>query len=100
MFDHSTTTVLSESTLALVDELRSVREKVKSLKSREESIRKVLLQELVDSAEGITSSGVPVVALDQQLRTRVDANRLHALYPDVWEDCQVETTVQVLRLPE
>lgn len=100
MFTHDTTTVLSDSTLALVEELRSVREATKGLKAREDEIRKILLEELKDSDEGITASGVPVVTVERQSRTRTDGNRLQALYQDVWKDCQVETTVQVVRLPE
>lgn len=99
MYD-DTTTILTDSNLALVDELRSTREFVKKLKAREDEIRKILLEELKDSDQGITASGVPVVEIDRQSRTRVDNNRLQALYQDVWEDCQIESTVQVLRLPE
>ena len=99
MYD-DTTTVLTESNLALVDELRSTREFIKKLKAREDDIRKILLEDLKDSDQGVTASGVPVVEIDRQSRTRVDSNRLQALYQDVWEDCQIETTVQVLRLPE
>ena len=98
MFD--TTTVLSQSNLDLVSELRSNREFSKKLKSREDEIRKILLEELKDSEQGITASGVPMIEVDRQSRTRVDGNRLQALYQDVWEDCQIESTVQVLRLPE
>lgn len=99
MYD-DTTTVLTESNLALVEELRSTREFSKKLKAREDEIRKILLEELKDSEQGITASGVPMIEVDRQSRTRVDSNRLQALYQDVWEDCQIETTVQVLRLPE
>lgn len=100
MIDQDTTTVLSDSNLALVEELRTVRDTIKGLKGRESDIRKTLLEELKDSDQGITASGVPIVAIDRQVRTRVDNNRLQALYQDVWKDCQVESIVQVLRLPE
>ena len=99
MYD-DTSTVLTESNLALVEELRSTREFVKKLKAREDEIRKILLEELKDSDQGITASGVPMIEVDRQSRTRVDGNRLQALYQEVWEDCQIESTVQVLRLPE
>ena len=98
MYDDST--VLSDANLALVEELRSTREFSKKLKAREDEIRKILLEELKDSEQGITAAGVPMIEVDRQSRTRVDGNRLQALYQDVWEDCQIETTVQVLRLPE
>lgn len=100
MFDHDTTTVLSESTLALVEELRSVRETIKGLKDRESKIRETLLIDLKDVSEGLTASGVPVVTIDRQSRTRVNGDRLQALYPDVWADCQTATTVETIRLPE
>lgn len=100
MFDVDTTTVLSDDNLALVEELRSVREFIKGLKTREDEIRKTLLQELKDSEQGLTAAGVPVIEIQRQSRTRVDSNRLQALYQDVWKDCQIETSVEVLRLPE
>lgn len=92
--------VLSASNLTLVDELRSTRELVKKLKAREDEIRKVLLAELADVEVGLTAAGVPVIEIERQARTRVDSKRLQALYEDVWDDCQVETTVEVLRLPD
>lgn len=100
MFDGDPAVVLSDVSLALVDELRSIRESVKALKAREEVVRAAILTELVDCSEGLTAAGVPVVTIDRQVRTRVDGDRLQALYPDVWKDCQTETVVQTVRLPE
>jgi predicted phage-related endonuclease len=100
MFDLDFQTVLSDSNLALVEELRSTREFIKKLKAREDEIRKILLVELKESEQGITAAGVPMIEVQRQSRTRVDGNRLQALYHEVWEDCQIETTVSVLRLPE
>lgn len=94
------TTVLSDDNLALVDELRFVRESSKALKSREEEIRKILLDELKDVEYGITASGAPMIEVQRQTRTRVNGDRLQALYKTAWDDCQIETTVQVLRFPE
>lgn len=99
MFD-DTTTVLSDPTLALVEELRSVRESIKGLKASEERLRKALLVELEDIETGLTASGVPVITIDRQDRTRVDGDRLQALYPDAWKDCQATSVVQTVRLPE
>lgn len=94
------TTVLSDTSLALVDELRSTREFIKKLKAREDDIRKILLNDLKDVEHGITASGLPVIEVQRQTRFRVDSSRLQALYEDAWEDCQVESTVEILRLPE
>lgn len=99
MYDDSTI-ILNDANLALVEELRSVRETSKSLKAREDEIRKILLEALKYSEQGITASGVPMIEVQRQPRTRVDGNRLQALYQDVWDDCQIATTVEVLRLPE
>lgn len=92
--------VLTDSNLALVEELRSIREFTKSLKAREDEIRGILLAELKDADTGLTAAGVPVISVDRQTRTRVDSKRLQALYEEVWEDCQIETTVEALRFPE
>lgn len=100
MTDYADSAVLSAANLTLVEELRSTRELVKKLKAREDEIRKVLLAELADIEIGLTAAGVPVIEVERQARTRVDSKRLQALYEDVWDDCQVETTVEVLRLPD
>lgn len=97
---YNSATVLSDSDLALVEELRSVRETSKALKAREDEIRKTLLTALKDSDQGLTASGASVVEVQRQPRTRVDTNRLQALYQSAWDDCQISTTVEVLRLPE
>lgn len=100
MFDLDHTTVLSDTTLSLVEELRSVRESIKGLKTREGKIREILLAELKDTEQGLTASGVPVITIDRQVRSRLNGDRLQALYKDAWDDCQVETTVETIRLPE
>lgn len=100
MTDYADSTVLSPLSLALVEELRNTRDSVKQLKAREAEIRKILLGELADSSLGLTAGGAPVIEVERQARTRVDTTRLQALYEDAWEDCQVESTVEVLRFPE
>lgn len=94
------TVVLSDPNLALVEELRTVRETIKSLKGREEQIRDVLLAELKDAEFGIAASGEPLIEVQRQPRSRLDGKRLQALYEDAWDDCQVKSTVEVLRFPE
>ena len=100
MTDYADSAVLSAANLTLVEELRSTRELIKKLKARESEIRDVLLVELADIDFGLTAAGVPVIEVERQPRTRVDSKRLQALYEDVWEDCQIESTVEVLRLPD
>lgn len=100
MLDNDDTKILADSEVALVEELRSTREFIKKLKDREDEIRKTLLRNLDGKERGITASGIPVVEIQRQPRTRVDSNRLRALYEEVWEDCQVESVVEVVRLPE
>jgi predicted phage-related endonuclease len=94
------TVVLSDASLALVEELRFVRDSIKGLKGREEQIRDALLAELKDAGFGVTASGEPLIELQRQPRKRVDPARLQALYEDVWNDCQIDSTVKVLRFPE
>ena len=99
MFNDATT-VLSDSNLALVEELRTTRESIKILKGRESEIRDKLLAELQGTDQGITAAGVPVITIDRQVRTRVNSDRLQALHKAVYDDCLVDTTVQTVRLPE
>ena len=100
MTDQDDAVVLSDSNLALVEELRSNRESSKRLKAREDEIRSILLQELKGSEYGVTAAGAPMIEVQRQARTRVDSKRLQALYENVWEDCQIESEVEVLRFPE
>jgi predicted phage-related endonuclease len=100
MLDTDTSVVLDDNTVDLVDELRSIRDTIKGLKAREDEIRSHLLSELDGAEQGITASGVPVVEVQYQTRSRVDSRRLQAVYEDVWKDCQTETTVATVRLPD
>jgi predicted phage-related endonuclease len=100
MFDTDTSIVLDDDAVALVDELRSIRDATKVLKAREDEIRAVLVNQLEGAEQGITASGVPVVEVQRQSRTRVDTKRLEALYEEVWKDCQVDMTVTTVRLPD
>lgn len=98
MVDLDKFVTLSSSNEALVEELRATREEIKSLKAREAKIRSILLQELAGKSVGVTASGRYVVEIQNQPRTKVDTARLQALHYEVWEDCQAESEVQVLRL--
>jgi predicted phage-related endonuclease len=100
MLDTDTSIVLDDDTVALVDELRSIRDTTKVLKAREDEIRATLLEQLEGAEQGINASGVPVVEVQYQSRTRVDTKRLQALYQEVWKDCQADMTVTTVRLPE
>jgi predicted phage-related endonuclease len=92
--------VLTDESLALVESLRTVREDIKVLKAREDELRSLLLSELKDAEFGVTASGVPLIEVQRQARTRVDSKRLQAVYEDVWRDCQIASEVEVLRFPE
>lgn len=98
MFDDSA--VLSDTSLSLVEELRSVRESIKSLKAREKEIRDALLIELKGVDYGITASGEPLIEVQRYPRTGLNSDRLQALYRSAWDDCQTSTEVEVLRFPE
>lgn len=100
MTDLDAPVVLSDSNIKLVEELRSTREFIKSMKAREKEIRTLLLKELQDTSLGMTASGKYVIEVERHTRTRVDTDRLQALYEEAWEDCQAETEVEVLRLVE
>jgi len=100
MLDTDTPVVLDDDTVALVEELRSVRDATKVLKAREDEIRNALLQQLEGAEQGINASGVPVVEVQYQTRSRVDTKRLQALHEEVWKDCQTDMTVTTVRLPE
>lgn len=92
--------VLTEDSLSLVEELRSIREAVKVLKAREDEIRTQLLNEVDQADGGLNASGAPVIEVQRQSRISVNSKRLQALYEDVWKDCQTETIVKVLRIVE
>lgn len=100
MTDIDTSVVLDDDTVALVEELRSIRDSTKVLKAREDEIRNALLQQLEGAEQGINASGVPVVEVQYQSRTRLDSKRLQALYQDAWKDCQTDMTVTTVRLPD
>lgn len=100
MVDLDGITTLSDSSLSLVEELRTTREFIKSLKAREAEIRKILLKELQDASLGVTASGKPLVEIERYDRAGIDSDRLQALYEEAWEDCQTKTPVQVLKLAQ
>lgn len=100
MLDTETSVVLDDDAVTLVDELRSLRDTIKVMKAREDEIRAALLKQLEGAEQGISASGVPVVEVQYQSRTRVDTKRLQALYEEVWKDCQTDMTVTTVRLPE
>lgn len=100
MTDIDTPVVLDDDTVALVDELRAIRDTAKLWKAREDEIRSILLKRLEGAEQGINASGVPVVDVQYQTRTRVDTKRLQALHQAVWEDCQTDMTVTTIRLPD
>lgn len=100
MPDTDTFVVLDDDAVALAEELRSVRDAGKVLKAREDEIRAALLKHLEGAEQGINASGVPVVEVQYQSRSRVDTKRLQALYEEVWKDCQTDMIVTTVRLPE
>lgn len=100
MTDQDGILVLSDDSLALVEDLREVREDIKKLKAREDAIRTALLSELQGVECGVNASGAPIIEVQRQPRSRVDSKRLQALYEEVWEDCQIKSEVEVLRFPE
>lgn len=100
MTDLDVTVVLSDPHVALVDELRTIRDSIKVLKAREKQIRTSLLKELKDRSLGVTASGHYIIEVDRFSRRGINSDRLQALYEDVYEDCKTETTVETLRLVE
>jgi predicted phage-related endonuclease len=100
MTDNDDNAVLDDDDLALVENLREVREDIKKLTSREDAIRSALLDRLQGIEYGLTADGSPVIEVQRQPRSRVDSKRLQALYEEVWEDCQIKSEVEVLRFPE
>lgn len=90
---------LDEDALDAVKELQSIRDSIKSLKGREETIKAQLLETLNEADSGVDSTGRPIVEVRRQQRSSVDTKKLQALYPDVWADCQRETLVSSIRIP-
>lgn len=100
MHEPDVSVTLDESTELAVEELRTIRDQVKALKTREEEIRNHLLSELDNADQGVTASGTPIVTIDRQTRTRLDSTKLQALYPDAWKACQKDSVVSTVRLPD
>jgi predicted phage-related endonuclease len=92
--------ILSDANLALVEEMRTLRDQIKALKDRKDKLRLILLKELANVDTGITASGEPVITIERDDRSRIDSDRLQALYPEVYADCQKSSPVQTVRFPD
>lgn len=88
-----------DGVLSLIEELREVRGQIKALKSREDKIRKSLLSHFVGVNEVIAASGNPILMIDRSDRSWLNSDRVQALYPDVWLECQRSALVQTVNLP-
>lgn len=87
--------VLTDEEVAIVNELKSIREQSKQLRAREEEIRTRLLERFQDEVadEAVTASGAPLAVLSSTTRSSVNRKKLEAMYPDVFQACVEESTV-------
>lgn len=81
-----------------VAELRDAREAARLAKERADKARDLVLQMMPPSAtEALTAAGT--VKITTTTRRSVDATKLEALWPDVYEQVVNESTITTVRLP-
>ena len=84
--------------LELVEELAEVRDVMKGLKTQESGLRTQILDLLSGAERGLTASGSQIASVQVQHRRSVNAAKLEALFPEVYEQVVEEKTVTVLKI--
>lgn len=90
----------SSPLLQKAQELRDKRAAIASLQKDVDELRQELLAALEDASteHAITASGAAAFHVQLQLRRKVNADKLEALYPDVYEAVFEESSSQVLKI--
>lgn len=90
--------VLSDAALDAARELQRVRQQSAQLKKLEDELKKKIYAELDDQPVGMLASGVTAVHVEEQHRRGVNAARLEAMWPEVFEAVVEEKITRVLRV--
>jgi hypothetical protein len=92
------TKMFDSSQLDDVKRLRELRDQSSAIRREETVLRERLLDALGDDTEAITAGGAPALSIHAQVRRQVNAKRLEALHPEVYEEVVEEKTVTVMKV--
>lgn len=90
--------VFSDSDVELTRQLAEARKNKRDWEKVEERVKGQIRQVLGDRRSAITAGGAPVLTINVSTRRGVDAKKLEALYPDIYEEVMKETTVEKIDL--
>jgi hypothetical protein len=90
--------VLDNDEVELVKRLAEARQNRGDWEKIEKTLRTQILQVIQGQGAqaGITASGAPLVRISTSTRRTVDAKKLEALYPEVYDEVMKESTVEKL----
>jgi len=91
-------TLLSQAAIDAATELQDVRRTSGQLRRREDELKKILYDELDGDTKGLLASGLPIVEITEQVRRTVNASKLEAMWPDIFEKVLEEKTSRVLKI--
>lgn len=85
-----------------VNELRYIRSEKSALLKREAELRATIFDALSEAGAtaGVTRAGRRIVYLQNQTRRVVDRKRLEAMHPEIYQECTIETPVQIMRVED
>jgi len=105
------TLILSETQQAIVRELAERRAQQAKLKRQCDDLRNEILQSLAveDGAvvgagsdavvRGLDEHGKTIVTVTPEVRNRINSAKVHALFPEVYDECTETSVVTVVRTP-
>lgn len=91
-------TILSQAAIDAATELQEVRRQSSQIRRREDELKKVIYDELDGETKGLLASGMPIVHIEIQHRRSVNAPKLEAMYPEVFEAVMEEKETRVLKI--
>jgi len=91
-------TLLSQTAIDAARELQDVRRTSGQLRRREDELKAIIYDELDGDTKGLLASGMPIVEITEQVRRSVNAPRLEAMWPDIFEKVMEEKTTRVLKI--
>lgn len=91
-------TVLSQAAIDAATELQQIRRQSSQIRKREEQLKELIYGELGSEPKGLLASGVPIVHVEIQHRRTVNAPKLEAMYPEVFEAVLEEKETRVLKI--
>lgn len=83
--------------LAVLSDLKSVREQMEALEKREDMLKRALTGR-IGEAEALTMDGIPLATWKTQERRTVDVKKLRAAHPEIVEEFERVSTTRVFRV--